>query len=148
MTDKRYADAIGALCTTYFSRLKGPDNAFDEQKFVTDMKRKIDEGYDLSPNMKRCIDKMVATHVEGKRIGTTSGRGNSPTELDPIERGRFSAYKATGGFQIHIDGKKAGVPVDHASASTIIYWLEEAIVDIAALLEPQDAAPAEPGNPF
>jgi hypothetical protein len=129
--DKRYVDAIEALSTTYFDKL-GTSESFNEQQFMQNMRKRVQDQRDLSPNMKKVIDNLVSKHVEGKQRSTTKGQGGAPVaDLTPIERGRFSAYKAEGGWQLYIDKIKVGVPVDRNSAGTIIYWLEDAMADLA-----------------
>lgn len=148
MIDKRYKDAIEALSTTYFDRL-GSDARFNEQEFIQSMRKKVADERDLSPNMKGCIDKMVAKYVQGKVSGSTgkSSPGVPVKELEPIDRGRFQAYKVDGGWQIYIDGQKIGGTVDHKSAQAIIYWMEDCVTDLAQVLCAETQTAPDGGDP-
>jgi len=153
---RQYVDAVNALSTTYLAKLSTGPN-FNEQKFVTDMAIKIGKGFDLSPKMKAVIDKLVRRYVEGRddrpqERNDRHDRDPSPVEQEPIERGRFQAHKASGGFQIYIDKNAVGGPVDYKSAVNIIYWLEDCIDDLMAgsgANEDPDNLPVEGGTaPF
>lgn len=142
MSNQIYVRDVEALATTYWERL-GNDERFSEQNFVQNMRKRLQEDQPLTPNMKGCIDRMVEKYIKGK----VPDRSAPAPELQPIERGRFSAYKVAGGWQIHVDKEKVGPPVDHKTAGAIIYWLEDAIDEIMmkVALPPEAAAPGVEG---
>lgn len=140
MTDERYKRDIETLATTYWGRL-GTDARFNEQEFIQNMRKRLEDDRPLTPNMKNCIDNMVRKYVKGEAPGTGKPKADAQ-ELEPIERGRFSAYKCEGGWQIHIDGEKVGPPVDHRTARAVIYWLEDSLEQIQTAV----AVPPEPAN--
>lgn len=82
----------------------------------------ISEQGSLSAGQKRIIDRVFTEKVEG-----------NTGESQSFKSGSVSAEKDTSGkYQLTIDGKKVLPKLNERDAGIVVYWLSEALTDIAS----------------